>query len=68
MPKRIAQDWEALERELHAAGVSPAEIEAGARRLLAQARGQQPAAARAGTWVAASRRYDASDNSAAREI
>jgi ribosome-binding protein aMBF1 (putative translation factor) len=46
MPKRIAQDWETLEQELHAAGVSPAEIEAGARRLLAEARGQQLAEAR----------------------
>jgi hypothetical protein len=35
MPKRTPLDWEDLERELHAAGVSPAEIEAGARRLLA---------------------------------
>jgi ribosome-binding protein aMBF1 (putative translation factor) len=41
MPKRIAQDWEDLERELHAAGVTPNEIEAGARELLAQARGHQ---------------------------
>jgi ribosome-binding protein aMBF1 (putative translation factor) len=46
MPKRIPQDWEPLERELHAAGVSPAEIEAGARTLLAQARGYQLAQAR----------------------
>ena len=38
MPKRTPQDWETLERELHAAGVSQAEIEAGARRLLAEAR------------------------------
>ncbi len=38
MPKRIPQDWESLERELHAAGVTPAEIEAGARRLLAESR------------------------------
>ena len=29
MPKRTPQDWETLEQELHAAGVSPAEIEAG---------------------------------------
>ena len=41
MPKRTALDWEDLERELHAAGVSPEEINAGARRLLAQARGHQ---------------------------
>jgi hypothetical protein len=46
MPKRTPQDWEALEQELHAAGVSPAEIEAGARRLLAEARGYQLAEAR----------------------
>jgi hypothetical protein len=39
MPKRTPQDWETLEPELHAAGVSQAEIEAGARRLLAEARG-----------------------------
>ncbi len=31
MPKRIPLDWEDLERELHAAGVSPEEIDAGAR-------------------------------------
>ncbi len=30
MPKRIAQDWEELERDLHAAGVSPEAIESGA--------------------------------------
>ena len=41
MPKRTPLDWEDLERELHAAGVSPEEIEAGARQLLAQARGHQ---------------------------
>jgi hypothetical protein len=35
MPKRTPEDWENLERELRAAGVAPAEIEAGARRLLA---------------------------------
>ena len=46
MPKRTPQDWETLEQELHAAGVSPAEIEAGARRLLAKARGHQLAEAR----------------------
>ena len=40
------QDWETLEQELHAAGVSPAETEAGARRLLAKARGHQLAEAR----------------------
>lgn len=41
MPKRIAQDWNTLEDELIAAGVSRADIEDGARRLLAQARGHQ---------------------------
>jgi DNA-binding XRE family transcriptional regulator len=41
MPKRTPLDWEDLERELHAAGVSPEEIEAGARQLLAHARGHQ---------------------------
>lgn len=42
----VPQDWETLEAELHAAGVTPAEIEAGARRLLAEARGHQLAEAR----------------------
>jgi DNA-binding XRE family transcriptional regulator len=46
MPKRTPQDWETLERELHAAGVSPGEIEARARELLALARGHQLAEAR----------------------
>ena len=46
MPKRTPQDWETLEQELHAVGVSPAEIEAGAHRLLAEATGQQLAEAR----------------------
>jgi DNA-binding XRE family transcriptional regulator len=46
MPKRIPQDWEDLERELHAAGVSPDEIEAGARELPARARGHQLSEAR----------------------
>lgn len=46
MPKRIARDWEELEQDLHAAGVSPQEIDAGARALLAQARGHQLAEAR----------------------
>jgi DNA-binding XRE family transcriptional regulator len=46
MPKRTPQEWETLEGELHAAGVSPEEIEAGARMLLAQARGHQLAQAR----------------------
>ena len=46
MPKRTARDWEELERELHMAGVSPEEIEAGARQLLAMARGNQLADAR----------------------
>src|ERR1022692_712568 len=46
MPKRTPLDWDDLERELHAAGVSPEEIEAGARQLLAQARGHQLAQTR----------------------
>ena len=46
MPKRNPQHWETLERELHAAGVSPEEIEAGSRALLAQARGHLLAEAR----------------------
>ncbi|MGO8959071.1 MAG: helix-turn-helix domain-containing protein [Streptosporangiaceae bacterium] len=46
MPKRTPQEWETLERELRAAGVSPEEIEAGARALLAQTRGHQLAEAR----------------------
>src|SRR5271170_2005774 len=46
MPERTPLDWADLERELHAAGVSPEEIEAGARRLLAQARGRQLAETR----------------------
>ena len=39
MPKRTPQDWETLEDELHAAGVTAEEIQAGARRLLAENRG-----------------------------
>ena len=46
MPKRTPRDWEDLERELHTAGVSREEIDAGARRLLAQARGHQLAETR----------------------
>jgi ribosome-binding protein aMBF1 (putative translation factor) len=46
MPKRTPLDWEDLERELHAAGVSPEEIEAGARLLLARTRGHQLAETR----------------------
>jgi ribosome-binding protein aMBF1 (putative translation factor) len=46
MPKRTPQDWETLEQQLHAAGVSPAEIEKGARELLARARGHQLAETR----------------------
>jgi transcriptional regulator with XRE-family HTH domain len=46
MRKRTPLDWEDLERELHAAGVSPEEIDAGARQLLAQARGHQLAETR----------------------
>src|SRR5260370_22085860 len=46
MRRSTPRDWEGLERELHAGGVSPAEIDAGARRLLAQARGHQLAETR----------------------
>ncbi len=46
MAMREPQDWETLDRELHAAGVTPEEIEAGARLLLAQTRGHQLAEAR----------------------
>src|SRR6266568_3346499 len=40
MPKRTPQDWEPLEEELHAAGVPAEEIQAGARRQLAETRKQ----------------------------
>jgi len=46
VPKREPRDWEELERDLHAAGVSAAEIESGARKMLALARGTQLADAR----------------------
>ena len=46
MPKRTPLDWEDLERDLHAAGVTPEEIEAGAREILARARGHQLAETR----------------------
>jgi hypothetical protein len=46
MPKRTPQDWETLERQLHAAGVSATKIEDGARELLARARGHQLAETR----------------------
>ncbi|WP_219471034.1 helix-turn-helix domain-containing protein [Nonomuraea rhizosphaerae] len=46
MAKRTPGDWEELERQLHGAGVSPSVIEAGARQLLAEARGHQLAEAR----------------------
>jgi hypothetical protein len=46
MSQRTLLDWEDLERELHAAGVSPDEIETGARQLLAQARRHQLAETR----------------------
>jgi hypothetical protein len=46
MSQRTPLDWEDLERELHAAGVSPEETETGARQLLAQARGHQLAGTR----------------------
>lgn len=46
MTKRTPQDWEPLEQELHAAGVSAEEIQAGGRRLLAENRGHQLAETR----------------------
>ncbi len=46
MPKRTPQDWEPLDHELHAAGVSAEEIQAGTRRLLAENRGHQLAETR----------------------
>jgi ribosome-binding protein aMBF1 (putative translation factor) len=46
MSKKVPQDWETLEQELYSAGVDPAVVEAGSRRLLAQARGHQLAEAR----------------------
>jgi DNA-binding XRE family transcriptional regulator len=46
MPRRTPQDWEPLEAQLYAAGVDPAEVEAGARRLLAEVRGHQLAETR----------------------
>jgi len=46
MPKREPGDWEDLVQNLYAAGVSPEEIQAGARDLLAQARGHQLAETR----------------------
>ena len=46
MPKREPGDWEGLEQNLYAAGVSAEEIQAGARDLLAQARGHQLAETR----------------------
>jgi hypothetical protein len=46
MAQRTPLDWADLERELYASGVSPEEIESGARQLLAQARGYQLAETR----------------------
>jgi hypothetical protein len=43
---RIPQDWEGLEQQLYAAGVEPAEVAAGVRRLLGEARGHQLAETR----------------------
>jgi hypothetical protein len=45
MPKKSPMKWDVLEQELYAAGADPAEVEAGARRLLAVARGYQLAEA-----------------------
>src|SRR5208282_3803972 len=56
MPERTPLDWADLERELHAAGVSPEEIEAGARRLAETRKqlglGQKQIAAAMGVSVA----------------
>jgi ribosome-binding protein aMBF1 (putative translation factor) len=46
MPKKNPQDWETLEQQLYAASVDRREVEAGARRTLAEARGQQLAETR----------------------
>lgn len=46
MPRTTPQDWETLEQEPYSAGADPAEVEAGSRRLLAEARGHQLATAR----------------------
>lgn len=46
MPKKTPQSWEALEEQLYAAGADPAAVQAGTRRLLAEARGRQLAEAR----------------------
>jgi ribosome-binding protein aMBF1 (putative translation factor) len=46
MPRKTPQNWDDLEQQLYAAGVDPAEVAAGARRLLAEARGHQLAEAR----------------------
>jgi ribosome-binding protein aMBF1 (putative translation factor) len=46
VPKRTPQDSEARGQESSAAGVSPAEVEAGERKLLAEARWHQLAQAR----------------------
>jgi len=46
MPKRTPRDWEPLDEEFHTAGVTPEEIQAGARRLLAENRGHQLAETR----------------------
>ncbi|WP_106399848.1 helix-turn-helix domain-containing protein [Actinocorallia populi] len=46
MPKHTPQDWDILEQELYDAGVSPAEVQAGARRLLAETRGHRLSEAR----------------------
>lgn len=46
MRKRTPLGWEDLERELCVVGVSPEEIETGAREMLARARGYQLAESR----------------------
>ncbi|MFC4035315.1 hypothetical protein ACFO3J_28160 [Streptomyces polygonati] len=46
IPRKTSQEWETLEQDLYAAGVDLAEVEAGAHRLLAEARGHQLAETR----------------------
>ncbi|MGH3277402.1 MAG: helix-turn-helix domain-containing protein [Streptosporangiaceae bacterium] len=66
MTRRTPLDWADLEQELHAAGVSPEEIEAGARQMLARARGHQLAEARKQAGLAQRQVAAAMDVSVAR--
>lgn len=43
MAGRTPLDWEILEAELYAAGADPAAVAEGARRLIAESGGHQPA-------------------------